>query len=83
MIDSALLLAGSIIYLASSLGVLAIVVLWILPEMYSNWKEIKHGVDVESAVYESVVAALELAEGRPVRIVLDEESDDEQLPEEK
>ena len=68
MIDSALTLAGSILYLASSIAVLACVGLWILPGLYSGWKETKHQIDVESEAYSAIVDAIEKAEGRPIEI---------------
>ncbi len=71
--NETLVLAGSVLYLASSIGVLAIVGLYILPGLYSGWKETKHEIDVECEIYSTVVDALEKAEGRPVRIVIVED----------
>ena len=73
MINETLVLAGSVLYLASSIGVLAVVGLYILPGLYAGWKETKHDIDVECATYVSVVEALEKAEGRPVRIIIAED----------
>jgi hypothetical protein len=73
MIESAITLAGSILYLASAIGALAIIGLMILPGLYSGWKEAKHQIDIESEAYISIVDALEKAEGRPIQIVIVED----------
>jgi hypothetical protein len=70
MLASALDLASSVLWLAAALGTLGAVGLLILPYLWSQWTEAKYGMDVEGELYQSVVDALEEAEGRAIDIVI-------------
>jgi hypothetical protein len=80
MLASALDLASSVLWLAAALGTLGAVGLLILPYLWSQWTEAKYGMDIEGELYQSVVDALEEAEGRAIDIVIrPEEKDSDQV----
>ena len=73
MLENALNIASSVLYLASSVGLLGVVCYFLLPEAYARWKMHKHQIDTESELYELVVDTLDKAEGRPIQIVVKED----------
>jgi hypothetical protein len=72
--DEVMDLVSSVMLLAGALGVLCMVGIVFLPYMWAQWKRYKHDMDEEGELYEQVVDALDKAEGRPVRVVIDEGS---------
>jgi hypothetical protein len=70
MLNSALELLASILWLASGLGVLGAVGLFLLPYLWSQWTEAKYDMDLEGKLYQEVADALERAEGQEVEVII-------------
>lgn len=75
MIASAINLISAFLFLAAAIGAVGVVCLWLLPEFYGRWKADKHDIDCESELYDSVVEALDKADGRPLAIVYADEEE--------
>jgi hypothetical protein len=75
--DEIITMAGSVLYLASSLGVLGWVGIRLLPDAYAQWKMDKYQIDLESNAYIAITDALEKAQGRPIQITIVEDEDSE------
>ena len=59
-----------ILWLSSALAVFSCIVLFILSPMYEYWMINKNNIDTESELYQSVLKAVEEADGESIEVQL-------------
>ena len=59
-----------ILWLSSALSVFSCIVLFILSPMYEYWMINKNNIDTESELYQSVLKAVEEADGESIEVQL-------------